>query len=487
MPPTESPTWSEEDWRESILRHQLGVKAETITRLARKLEHIGDFPTDTPSKLSQLIRHSAKILSNNLETTPSDQLKNLNVLLCSIAEHLRFVERSRIANTPWSMVQGTEQFLKRQTNSSTDFIIRPQWSYNYSLLGEFVEAYRTSLQGLEWIPIESWEASIGTLAHERIYCISFPRIERLNCLLHANWGHEVGHIIAKEWIDNHFDQLWQSEETQIRKSIRKEIDKNPPPVVPLFQDTLIQEMTAEQVNNAMQVAKQGLTELICDAIGVHLLGPAALAAAIEFSAPLSLDENPLACDMYPPWRYRIRLMLELCEHDLQKHTLEFDNAEVEYPGPVIEPFWNWLKETTYLVQNTADKASLNSKISTREAYRVIEAKWQQVRQQALQLLPDKSTEPYRLFKRVCYIQDLVKKLEQDTPPNEVGHWPNNSPAPLEDILNTAWIFKITRVHPDSGWGTPDDFEKLFRLVLKAIEASFVHRTYGAKLKTLEQQ
>ena len=123
---------------------------------------------------------------------------------------------------------------------------------------------------------------------------------------------------------------------------------------------------------------------------------------------------------------------------------------------------------------------------TREAYRVIEDNWQQVRQQALELLPDEP-EPYRLFKRARFIEDLVRKLEDDTPPNEVGQWPDVSPASLQDILNAAWVFKIARVRPDSGWGTPDDFEKLSRLVLKAIEASFVHSTYGTKLKTLEQQ
>ena len=484
MPPTGSSTWSEDKWRESILRYQLGVKAETITRLAVKLEHAGDFPTDTPSKLSQLIRHSAKILCSNLETTPPDQLKNLNVLLCSIAEHLRFVERSRIANTPWSMVQGTEQFLKRQTSPSTDFIIRPQWSYNYSLLGEFVEAYRTSIQSLEWIPIEDWEASIGTLAHEKIYCISFPRIERLNCLLHANWGHEVGHIIAKEWIDFHFDPLWQSEETQIRNSIEQEIGQNPPPVVPLFKNILIQEMAADRVRKAMQITKQGLTELICDAIGVHLFGPSALAAAVEFSAPLAIDESPLACDMYPPWRYRIRLMVEACKHDLDEHTKESNGAEIEYPGPTIKPFWDWLKETTYLVQNTADKTSLNSNITTREAYKVIQTKWQQVREQALQLLPGKAGEPYHLFEQVHAVEQLVHKLEQDTPPNEIGQWPENSPASLENILNAAWVFKIGRIRQDPEWGATDDFEKLFCLVLKATEACFVHSTFGPKLKNM---
>jgi len=310
-------------------------------------------------------------------------------------------------------------------------------------------------------------------------------------LLHANWGHEVGHIIASKWIESNFDQLWQAEETRIRnkieQEIQQEIQRNPPPVDPLFSKFVVQEMAADQVNDAMQAAKQGLTELICDAIGVHLFGPAALAAAVEFSAPLSIDESPLKCDMYPPWRYRIRKMVEMCEQDLQESSVKLDVDNVKYPGPIIKPFWNWLRETTYLVQNTADTQSVDSAISTREAYRVIQSRWQQIRGQALKLLPEESKEPYRLFRGVRDIEDLVNRLEQDTPPNEIGTWPDNSPASLEDILNAAWVFKIRKMCQDPDWGSVDDFEKLFRLVLKATEVSFVHRTFGPELKKLEQQ
>ncbi len=490
MPPTGSSTWSENHWRENILRSQLQVKAETIKRLAAKLEYIGDFPTETPTNLSRLIRDSAQLVGQHLDTTPADQFMNVNFLLCSIAEHLRFIERSRVPNTPWSMVQATEQFLKQQAGASSDFIIRPQWSYNYNLTGEFVEVYRTNIKALTWIPTNIWEASIGTLSQHKIYCISFPRIERLNCLLHANWGHEVGHILASDWIESNFAQLWQAEETQIRnkieQEIQQEIQRNPPPVDPLFAKFVAQEMSADQVKDAMQAAKQGLTELICDAIGVHLFGPAALAAAIEFSAPLSIDESPLKCDMYPPWRYRIRKMVEMCEQDLQESSVELNVDNVKYPGPIIKPFWNWLRDTTYLVQNTADMQSVDSTISTREAYRVIQSKWQQIRGQALKLLPKESREPYRLFRRLRTIEDLVQKLEQDTPPNEVGRWPMNSPASLEDILNAAWVFKLRKISNDPNWGSLDDFEKLFRLVLKAMEVSFVHSTFGSELKKLEQ-
>lgn len=481
-----SPTWSEDNWRENILRYQLRAKGETIERLAAKFEYAGDFPTDTPVSLSRLIKNTAHVLVDHLPTTPPDQLMHVNLLLCSIAEHLRFVDRSRIANTPWSMIQYTEEFLERQTGASNEFIIRPQWAYNYSLIGEFVEVYRTEIDPLDWIPTATWKSSLCGLGDQKIYCLGFPRIERLNCLLHANWGHEIGHIFAKQWIDNNFAQMWSSEQTQIKNRIEQEIRRNlPSGDDTLFGNIFIQEMVADKANDAMQVAKDGLTELICDAIGIHLLGPAALAAAIEFSAPLSIDENPLSCDMYPPWRYRIRLMVDMCDEDLKEY-LDDSKKNVIYPGPVIEPFWNWLKETKLLTRSTSDKDSLNSDIRTREAYRLIEDKWEAIRAQALQLLPRDSSVPYYLFKRVRVIEELVTRLQQDTPPNEVGMWPVNSPGSLEDILNAAWVFKTAKIHQDPDWISTDNFEKLCRLVLKATEVAFVHSTYGQQLKNLEE-
>ena len=53
------------------------------------------------------------------------------------------------------MIQYAEKFLKRQAGEYNEFIIRPQWAYNYSLTGEFMEAYRTKIQAFEWVPTET--------------------------------------------------------------------------------------------------------------------------------------------------------------------------------------------------------------------------------------------------------------------------------------------------------------------------------------------
>jgi hypothetical protein len=39
---------------------------------------------------------------------------------------------------------------------------------------------------------------------------------------------------------------------------------------------------------------------------------------------------------------------------------------------------------------------------------------------------------------------------------------------------------------DENWGTPNNFDDLFRLVLKAIEASYVQTTFGPELKQIAE-
>lgn len=478
--------WSEGRWRDEILRRQVRLRCHTIENLAWNLENGGDFPTPTPQKLCALIRHTANVLKAHSEQTPSDQLANVNRFLCFTAEHLRYVERSRIAHTPWSMIQASERFLKEQVGENSHFIIRPQWSYNYSLSGEFIEYHRTSIKSMHWIPPGSWEAGLARveLDDAKIYCIAFPRIERLNVLLHANWGHELGHIIAARWIHDKFAGMWNAAEDAVKVRISEDVRRRLSAVVQheLFKDLIIEQAISDTANRTMEAARHGVTELICDAIGIHLLGPSALAASLEFSAGYSLDENPLQCGNYPPWRYRLRLMLKACEEDLAEKKICTNTGDRDYPGNTLRPFCEWLNDATHLVAETQDEAVLRQDIATREAYALIEREWMRVRREALDLLSPSAQKPYRLSERLTVIEDLVEKLNNDIPPNEKGQWPDTSPVSLEDILNAAWVFNAKKRSEDSAWGTPAHCEKLYRLVLKAIEASFVDCEFGRPLR-----
>jgi hypothetical protein len=481
--------WSEEYWRDDILRRQLRLRCNVVRNLAQNLKHGGDFPTHTPERLCDLISHSVSLITKYLDVTPYEHLAYVNLFLCLVAEHLRFVERSRVAHTPWSMIQATEQFLARQVGIASHFILRPQWSCNYSLSGEFIQYHRTAVGSMSWIPPEEWEEGLGDLGlvNKQIYCIAFPRIERLNALLHANWGHELGHIFAARWVQGKFGQLWAEEEGQIKARMQKAIEERFPqlPDQALFRRVVVDQRVSGLASTAMRAARQGLTELICDAIGLHLFGPAALAASIEFSAGLSLDESPTDCDMYPPWRYRLRLMFRACQDDFAGRTLRIGGKEVAYPGPVMDAFCKWLGGVERVVAQDSDRAVLSQDMAIREAYDLISGKWETIRAEALGMLPGSPQKPYRLTERIQTIENLVDKLEHDIPPSEVGVWPHTSTASFEDIINAAWVFKANKLTQDKEWGSVRNIEKLYKLILKAIEAGFVQSTFGPKLAELD--
>ncbi len=465
------------DCREDVCRREIKRNGLFLAELAEEIQLTEDFSTDTPKKLAMLVGETSRLLAESISTAPVDSLRELNVFLSRITTHLRYVERAKIIQTPWSVIRTVEHFFKEQTQNKADFIIRPTWSYNYSLIGEFWKFYKNILSCWSWFPLNELKRRLKDSANfndnDSIYCISFPRTEQLNCLLHANWGHEVGHILAGKWIEDKFPILWNRVEPVISKKIRDSIVGNPPPVDPLFKDLAILDLTATQTLAAMEVAKCGITELLCDIIGVHLFGASALCSAFEFSSRFLLDVSPLQCDYYPPWRYRIREMMEYCKKDLEALRAVKDSE-------VFLPFLNWLDEAKKVASTNEDTTEIDSKTVTREAYEFIRSHWNSIKSDAISLLPAGSVKPYSLSARHEIIRNLIKRLESSVPPNEICNL-SDSPAGLQDIISSSWIYKIECISCDSSWGDSDDFDLLFRLVLKGIESSQIHRQWGSKL------
>lgn len=478
---------SETDWAATILRRELARHASCLWRLAEKVSQADDYPTDTPRKLAEIIRNTAKLIATRLGAAPADKLQHVHMLLDNLSQHLRIVERARTPHTPWSIVEPIERFLKHQVGPGHEFIIRPQWAYNYAIVGEFVDAYGRAIGSLEdWITPQEWKDAIGDSGSLRIYSISFPRVERLNVLLHVNWGHEVGHILATRWIgeDSGFPAIWVQNVAGIEQRIRHELTKTwNPDHSPLF----LEQTVSAYVSDTMSVARDGIKELLCDTVGAHLFGPAAMASLCEHAARFNLDRSPLVSQGYPPWRYRLRKVAEFLIDDLA------EDRSWEADAEVLEPYVEWLRQGARVAAlKTAggkepDQAVLDSDIRTREAYQFIADNWRTIRAGVLQWLPADHQAAYRLHQRMKETSELVSRLQAGIPPNEMGTWPHTRPAHLVDIWNAAWAYKFYQLKHDLTWGSLSDCEALFRLTLKAIEASYVHLCFGRKIQDGDEE
>ena len=467
--------------REDIQRAELRRHARSLARLAATLEHAEDFPTDTARDFCKIIRESAQIIWDHITTAPSDRLGHIHVVLAILGKDLRYAERSRIEQTPWSLVQATENLLQSHLGPKYRFMIRPQWSYNYSIVSDRIAEYRNLFRGLaDWIPLAEWEAKLGDLANQQIYPISFPRVEKINVLTHANWGHEVGHILAAEWLRNNFGNFWDAARNSIESDIRAYMQTNPP-AGPGTPSLVVDAFVAKYVDDTLTVTRNSLKELISDAVGAHLLGPAALASLAEFSSRFDLDRNPVNEGGYPPWRYRLRNIADMVVPGIvAAKKKNWHDALVAYS--------DWLESWRDLTIATPDRTTINSDIRSRKAYELFESRWDEIRQEALgYLLHDPKvshTLPYALQDHHEIVGELIDRINLGVPPNETGIWPNTETAAMADIWNAAWACKVQRFAKTKGPEFDDDLENIFHLTLKAVEASYVQTTFGARIERM---
>jgi len=473
--------FSESTWLDSRLRISLGRHSRALSQLAGELEFASDYPTETPRKLALLIRLIADIVSENLANATADNLAHVDKLLRDLGLHLRLVERSRISHTPWSMIESTEDFLQSHLGNKTNFIIRPRWSYNYSIVGEFTSSLTQELKAFDWIPDESIEQAIPPDSREPIFCISFPRVEKLNPLLHANWGHELGHIIAIRWDKDNFHNIWQRVEQSFANAIRRDIEQNPPNIPnDLFRNYMIDQMILSRTKETCNILRDGLSELISDAIGFHLFGPASLLAASEFAIRWGLDTNPLSAGNYPPWRYRLRLLCKQLSPDFNILT----NHISEEPGSTLLPLARRLHDLQQLCNDQTDINSIQSDIRTRLTYDFIDQNFESIKDSCIRLLPDHTRSQYHLSDKLVVIEGLIERLQTGLPPNETGTPPSPTPACLPDILNASWSHYISLSDALDSQNDYNEFLRLTRLTLKAIESSFF---YTAATKMLNEQ
>ncbi len=289
--------------------------------------------------------------------------------------------------------------------------------------------------------------------------------------MQRHWGHEVGHILLAKWADTDFGVAWGADEPEIRTRIEENVLKHPLPVDPLFKAMAIQNVVANQMRATMQAARQGFVELLCDLVGVHIFGLSAFAATMEFAARFAMDVSPLQSSNYPPWRYRLRQMLEHCEKDL------LDQAGIGYPNSDIVALIDWLRTSYHLTATQTDMQVIESNIVTKEAYHFISRHWNDAAVKITSMLHGELSKPYCLREHHDQVAKLVARLRKGIPPNEVGHL-SRYPASYQNILTAAWAYKLDQIAKNKWWGTPDEYNLLFRLVLKACESSYVHGRWG---------
>lgn len=428
-----------------------------------------EFPAQAPVELCALLEGVARKATDRIPKLSADspqhaisQAELLALLAREIVEHVRYAERAVTLETPWSMVETIAESGRSLHGSGVSFIVRPKWSYNYSLVGEFVGYYLDKLQTL--FP-QSKPSDLLKRPVNQIYVISFPRLEKTNALLHACFAHELGHFISARWLASELPESGLLDKVKGRLVSYIKQDTQDP--------VAIASRLAGLQSEADFALKRGLDELLADVAAVMLFGPCVLFAMCQIATRSALAEAPSeGNEYYPPWGYRLHEVLRVAEKDvLSEAALILEDNGFDKAREHVDHFF---REMAVFIGTKSDSFGLKTwPPAIRYAYEVIDAELSSLVRWVREALAEMKYEP-----DAKHLAHLCMDLDAGLPPLVMAGQ-EEIPTDFRDILNAGWLYLITRMkETTSSLGNErEEYRKQRRgvdlLVLKAIESSYL--------------
>lgn len=173
-----------------------------------------DFASEAPKKLAKTLINScgylesaAKSIYKSIEWGNIVKVnESLNLLQTSdsivreLGSHMRYIDGAQTQKLPWSLIRPVEKLLKKFL-PDIEIMFRPKWEYNYTIITTNLYDYYSNILARykKYVSEQRLEEDILSPLNKSFYIISFPSIERKNILLHCLFGHEIGHLAAKEY------------------------------------------------------------------------------------------------------------------------------------------------------------------------------------------------------------------------------------------------------------------------------------------------
>lgn len=329
--------------------------------------------------------------------------------------------------------------------------------------------------------------------------LNFPSAEKNNVLLHANLSHEAGHQLVRhfKWADPILavltgDVAVQSLsafiEPQSRYTALNETERT----------TVLQNLLARtgQGYSDSGVLANWVAELLCDAVALAILGPA---AAIAFTELLGLglgQEQDCFESSHPRWALRVKLhRLHLRGEDGASPT--FDDLLISYPDVVtnLEHVHQDLMARPPELPEAQFESHEGFRIErTVEFYQAVERALENKLPEILRRVRDDLGPRGLLYTPSSFASEvpvLIEKLEALLPPSTIGSFPSEQPASYAGIMNAGAVARMDRLGEITasvgryaaleaeqvGKGRYEAEELTFRLVRKALADADLHRRW----------
>ena len=268
-----------------------------------------------------------------------------------------------------------------------------------------------------------------------------------------------------------------------------------------------QRKRVELMNGALEIRKKFIEETTSDLVSLHLFGFAAVLAIARFAETShSLDEINQREPYYPPWRFRLRVLLQnldylgLNEKDLieLKDSFSGDERYKEVLKKLIDGIVETIRHYRELVKVQFDLQKINGDPRYRIAFNVLPISksaeyWGQYKVAGgkgdLELFLANherlSSKSHKLLDLIKISLPLCFRLYDRYPPNAFEDDPLKPvPANLAQILNAGWMYKLAFLKSLSNEISVEDYiedwNRLNRLLLYGIELADLQRTYVAQ-------
>jgi hypothetical protein len=460
-------------------------RCKAVQERATLLYHL-EFASDNPIKLAKLISGICAEFESHLvrlrdryEHDPVNilfEIRFVDYVTRELGAHLRYVEGAKTEKLPWSLPRPLERLAGRFLPTTT-LMLRPQWHYNFSMTaGDLGDHYRKIL---EIILEQDTINKLFTDFPGDFHIISFPSIERKTSLLHCDLGHEIGHLVAKSFLEAEDRSYLIDLQKKVAKYVEEDLRARSLP--PLWEEAAKTELISRELKRAVSVRERGLEEIISDIFGIHIFGPAALFALFEIALTDEFDLLPTqTSSFYPPWRTRLRFSIEALNAlgflPIPQSSYKFLDAEKVQLGVT-----NVIEDIRNIVASDSDKKALESDAIVKIAYESINDTIPHINGFLTEEHGDKFIAPNKLYGQVY---PLVHRLSLGILPNAIEETLDNSQvAELESILNASWFYRVSLLSKpvsDNKLNTDfyDGYDFLNRLTLKAIELAFTQNLYN---------
>lgn len=428
-----------------------------------------DFPNSAPNEVIALIKQALTAIGRQVDTADGRVLPLIFSLLNSYQEVLTFLDNAHTEQTPRGLVRILRDLLNR-VSAGSRFVASPQSAYNYGIVDvqPFLVAPLSNL-----LPMADLQA-LPSISSSRIHLILFPRVERDNILVHAVFGHEVGHIIATEFL------TWEETQPQFQQSFQKVIEKvsKAHPVSPSTDPLAVLRHRVELSNRVAQVRKRAMEELISDYVGAVLFGPSALLASFEIFMLNPIDLPPVGAELYPPSRFRLRFILDTMKEEGFVAALDDCVSQGGERLPHLVAVQAHLQRIGALVAEEDDLKALANDSLISDTYEWVKASLEDAKQFVKTRLATDMIYSTGAFS--AEIPELIGRLVLNVPPSELDAFPNVRLPAWQSALLAGWFVRIYGKRQSAEGEIPfrlQDYDGLQRLVLRAIENIGLHKEY----------